>query len=119
GGFDFVSAGPPFSGAFMQEILKICNELDIGRFGYSSQSLHVIVEAMKFAFVDRGLLGDPDFVNMTSLLDDIASPDYITQLAKKIQMDSVLPNRSDYFPDDKEAREIRDRGTSHFTVVDK
>ena len=65
-GLTVVSAPPPSSGGVaLCEILEILDSYDMHRLGYhSAQSVHVMTEAMRHAFVDRNdFLGDPEFVS--------------------------------------------------------
>jgi gamma-glutamyltranspeptidase/glutathione hydrolase len=65
-GYVIQSAPPPSSGGTtLCEILEILEPFDMRAFGFhSAQSIHVMVEAMRHAYVDRNnFLGDPDFVN--------------------------------------------------------
>jgi gamma-glutamyltranspeptidase/glutathione hydrolase len=73
-GYDILSAPPPSSGGvIICEILNILEGYPISYLGFgSSQTVHVMAEAMRHAFVDRNTaLGDPDFVDnpISKLLD--------------------------------------------------
>jgi gamma-glutamyltranspeptidase len=63
-GFDIISSPPPSSGGtIICEILNILSGYPMADFGYhSAKSVHYMVEAMRKAYVDRTVLGDPDFV---------------------------------------------------------
>jgi len=63
---EILSAPPPSSGgATLCEILTILEYYDMHALGFhSAQSLHVMTEAMRHAFVDRNnFLGDPEFMH--------------------------------------------------------
>ncbi len=64
-GFHIISAPPPSSGGVVLcEILGILQGYDIRKMGFhSAEEVHVLVEAMRRAFVDRNdKLDDPDFI---------------------------------------------------------
>lgn len=76
-GYVFLSAPPPSSGgATMCEILNILAGYDMKGLGWhSAASVHLMIEAMRHAYLDRNTyLGDPAFV--TNPLDRLLSPDY-------------------------------------------
>ena len=73
-GFHVVSAPPPSSGGVVIcEILNILEGYPLKDWGFrSAQAVHVQIEAMRHAYVDRNsYLGDPDFVKnpLERLLD--------------------------------------------------
>ncbi|MEO8922411.1 MAG: gamma-glutamyltransferase [Caldimonas sp.] len=73
-GYHIVSAPPPSSGGVIVcEILNILEGYPLKEWGFhSAQGVHVQIEAMRHAYVDRNsYLGDPDFVKnpLDRLLD--------------------------------------------------
>ena len=73
-GFHIVSAPPPSSGGvIICEILNVLEGYPLKDWGFrSAQAVHVQIEAMRHAYVDRNsYLGDPDFVKnpLERLLD--------------------------------------------------
>ena len=73
-GYEIVSSPPPSSGGvIICEILNVLEGYPISYLGYgSAETVHVMVEAMRHAYVDRNsALGDPDFVDnpVSKLLD--------------------------------------------------
>jgi gamma-glutamyltranspeptidase / glutathione hydrolase len=73
-GVHIVSAPPPSSGGItLCEILHILEGYPLGEYGWgSARAIHVEIEAMRLAYVDRNhLLGDPAFVQnpLEQLLD--------------------------------------------------
>jgi gamma-glutamyltranspeptidase/glutathione hydrolase len=73
-GYHIVSAPPPSSGGVVIcEILNIVDGYPLKDWGFrSAQAMHVQIEAMRHAYVDRNsYLGDPDFVKnpLDRLLD--------------------------------------------------
>jgi gamma-glutamyltranspeptidase/glutathione hydrolase len=73
-GFQIISAPPPSSGGIVLcEILHVLEGYPLAEYGYgSARAVHVEIEAMRHAYVDRNnLLGDPSFVrNPTGQLLD-------------------------------------------------
>jgi gamma-glutamyltranspeptidase/glutathione hydrolase len=73
-GFHIVSAPPPSSGGVVVcEILNVLEGYPLADWGFrSAKAVHVQIEAMRHAYVDRNsYLGDPDFVSnpLAKLLD--------------------------------------------------
>lgn len=84
-GFTVVSAPPPSSGgATLCEILNIVEGYPIGQLGFNSaQTIHLMAEAMRHAYVDRNFqLGDPDFVK--NPLEKLLSKDYAAAIRARI-----------------------------------
>ncbi len=73
-GYHIVSAPPPSAGGVVLcEMLNVLEGYPLEEWGFRSpQAVHVQIEAMRHAYVDRNsVLGDPDFVSnpLTRLLD--------------------------------------------------
>jgi gamma-glutamyltranspeptidase/glutathione hydrolase len=84
-GFHVVSAPPPSSGGIaLCEMLQILEGYPLREYGWgSARAVHVEIEAMRHAYVDRNhLLGDPDFVRnpIAQLLD----PKYAESIRARI-----------------------------------
>jgi gamma-glutamyltranspeptidase/glutathione hydrolase len=115
-GYVFVSSPPPSSGGTtMCEILNILEGYDMKALGYhSAASVHLMVEAMRHAYMDRNTyLGDPAFV--TNPLDRLLSKDYAAQIRTKILPDKATPSKEvqpGIAPHEKTE-------TTHYSVVDK
>jgi gamma-glutamyltranspeptidase / glutathione hydrolase len=87
-GYVFLSAPPPSSGGVtLCEILNILEGYDMAALGFhSAQSIHVMVEAMRHAYLDRNTyLGDPAFV--TNPIDRLLSKDYAAEIRARILPD--------------------------------
>ena len=84
-GFTFLSAPPPSSGGTtLCEILNILEGYDLRGLGFrSAQSVHLMAEAMRHAFLDRNtFLGDPAFVQ--NPLERLLSKDYAAAIRSVI-----------------------------------
>lgn len=116
-GYDIVSMSPPSSGgAHIIQILNVMENADIGALGFaSSETLHIMAEAMRYAFADRSeFMGDPDFVKVP--LDKLTSKAY----AKTIY-DKILANKDCATPssDVKPGMMFKEgNNTTHYSVVD-
>lgn len=113
-GYEITSSPPPSSGGVI--ICEILNVLEFYPLSYlgagSAETVHVMVEAMRHAYVDRNsALGDPDFVdNPVSKLLDKA-------YAKDIR-DKIDPFRAGV------SQELMPKGfgeskeTTHYSIID-
>ncbi len=84
-GYTIVSAPPPSSGGTaLCEILNILEGYDLRALGVrSAQSVHLLIEAMRHAYLDRNTyLGDPAFVR--NPLDRLLSKEYAAAIRAKI-----------------------------------
>jgi gamma-glutamyltranspeptidase / glutathione hydrolase len=77
-----------------------------------AERAHLVVEALRRAFRDRGHLGDPDYVDMP--LELLLHPAYAAGLAATLRMDRATP--SEVFA----PLHVDDGGTqtTHFSVID-
>ena len=147
-GYDIVTAPPPSSGGIvLLEILNILSGYDLAHTGNdvvdalskslknvtaydmahagdrTPQQVHLIVEAFRRAYMDRGdYLGDPDFVPMP--LKQMADPDYAA--AWRATIDPLKPSPSATLarpagfmpPPPKVESSPESTQTTHFSVVD-
>jgi gamma-glutamyltranspeptidase/glutathione hydrolase len=115
-GYDVVSAPPPSSGGTtLCEILNILEGYDMKALGYhSAAAVHVMVEAMRHAYMDRNTyLGDPAFVR--NPLDRLLSKEYATQIRAQILPDRATPSR-----DVQPGRSPHEKTeTTHYSVLDE
>jgi gamma-glutamyltranspeptidase/glutathione hydrolase len=84
-GYEILSMPPPSSGGIhVIQILNLLEPYDLKFLGAgSSESIHLISEAMQIAFADRArLLGDPDFVRIPTV--GLLSKDYAAERRGKI-----------------------------------
>lgn len=112
-GFHLVTAPPPSSGGIaLAEIFNILSGWDYPALD-SVERIHLIVEAMRRAYRDRGeYLGDPDFVKVP--VDRLLSLDYAAGLRATIHPARATP--SDLLPPIGSKPERPD--TTHFSIVD-
>ena len=94
-GYHVISAPPPSSGGvILCEILGILQGYDLAAMGFhSAAEVHVLVEAMRHAYLDRNnRLGDPDFVKnpVAQLID----PAYTASVRKTIDPVNATPSSS-------------------------
>jgi gamma-glutamyltranspeptidase/glutathione hydrolase len=113
-GYVVVSAPPPSSGGTtMCEILNILEGYDMPALGFrSAQSVHLMTEAMRHAYLDRNTyLGDPAFI--ANPLERLLSRDYAAAIREKIG--AVATSSRDLAPG-VEPHEKSE--TTHYSVVD-
>ncbi len=84
-GYQIASAPPPSSGGTtLCEILQILEGYDLKGMGFhSAAAVHVMIEAMRHAYVDRNsLLGDPVFVH--NPVEKLLTPEYAALIRAQI-----------------------------------
>ena len=116
-GHEIITMPPPSSGGVaIIEMLNILEHYDLKSLGAgSSQTIHLMVEAMRRAFADRAeFLGDTDFVKVP--VAGLTSRKYADKLAATIDPDHASTSQEvkNGDPPPYESEE-----TTHFTVVDK
>ena len=120
-GYDIVTMPPPSSGGVaMVEMLNILSHFALAKQGrWSPETLHLMIEAMRRAYVDRArYLGDPDFVRMP--LARLESASYAADLAAHIdrtKATSSVDLGKDIITSTSVAAESDE--TTQFSVVDK
>ncbi|MCS3983724.1 gamma-glutamyltranspeptidase/glutathione hydrolase [Bradyrhizobium japonicum] len=115
-GYHVISAPPPSSGGVVIcEILNILEGYPLKELGYhSAQAVHVQIEAMRHAYVDRNsYLGDPDFVK--NPLDRLLDKNYATKIRAMID-----PNKAAISKDIKPGVAPHEgSNTTHYSIADK
>lgn len=115
-GYEIITAPPPSSGGTtICLILNILEGYPVRELGFhSSKGIHVLVEAMRHAYVDRNfLLGDPDFVD--NPVEQLLSASYAASIRSKI-----VPGRAGRSQGMKAtAFGAKGTETTHISVVDR
>ncbi|TPM07039.1 gamma-glutamyltransferase [Mesorhizobium sp. B2-3-11] len=114
-GYEIISSPPPSSGGvIICEILNVLEGYPLSYLGAgSAETVHVMVEAMRHAYVDRNsALGDPDFVDnpISKLLDKA--------YAKDIR-DKIDPFRAGVSQDLMPKGFGESKETTHYSIIDK
>ncbi|MER8442058.1 gamma-glutamyltransferase [Mesorhizobium sp. M1066] len=113
-GYEITSSPPPSSGGvIICEILNVLEDYPLSYLGVgSAETVHVMVEAMRYAYVDRNsALGDPDFIdNPVSKLLDKA-------YAKDIR-DKIDPFRAGVSQDLMPKGFGESKETTHYSIID-
>jgi gamma-glutamyltranspeptidase/glutathione hydrolase len=109
---ELISAPPPSAGgvAIAQSLLML-KQLPWQQ-GTQVQRTHLVVETLRRAYRDRGLLGDPDFIR--NPVQQLLAPAHIKTLLSNIDLNKATPSASlPAAPDWHEGDH-----TTHFTVLD-
>jgi gamma-glutamyltranspeptidase / glutathione hydrolase len=115
--YEIIGFPPPSSGgAHVAQILNILGHFEVpDRGAYSSDSIHLIAEAMKLAFADRAYwLGDPDFARVPR---GIVSRQYAETLAKRIDLQKASEVAT-HGPAEDFGTSAFEKHTTHFSVAD-
>ncbi|CAI7793060.1 unnamed protein product [Closterium sp. NIES-54] len=132
-GLDFLMAPPPSSGgAVILQVLKILQGYELPLASAGVLGLHRVVESLKHAFALRMHLGDPAFVNMTDVIQDMLSDEFAARLRSSIHDNITFPPEHYGHPEDESEEDkkrhphrhqlyaqLDDHGTSHTCVVDQ
>ncbi len=118
-GWHVISAPPPSSGGVIVcEMLNVLEGYPLKDWGFrSAAAVHVQIEAMRHAYVDRNsTLGDPDFV--VNPLARLLDPSYAAKIRAEID-----PNRAALSKDlapGVAPHELREgANTTHYSIVDR
>jgi gamma-glutamyltranspeptidase/glutathione hydrolase len=114
-GYDVISSPPPSSGGtIICEILNIVSGYPMSEYGFhSAKALHFMLEAMRHAYVDRTVLGDPDFVQ--NPIDYLLSDAHAEKVRAAIDPVAATPS-SKLAP----GQAPHEGGqTTHYSVVDR
>ncbi|XP_063066863.1 glutathione hydrolase 1 proenzyme-like [Engraulis encrasicolus] len=109
---------PPSSGAVLALIINILKGYNFGPDSVSTRekkvlTYHRIVEAFRFGYAKRSILGDPEFLNITDFVQNITSDSLASLFRSKIMDDTTQPE--DYY--EPEYYVADDHGTSHVSFI--
>lgn len=118
GDFSMVFPTAPASGPVLALILNILNGYKLSpesMMGLENQVLtyHRIVEAFRFGYAKRTLLGDLTYLNITDFVENMTSAAYANELHSKITDDTTHP--MEYYGPQFSVPD--NHGTSHLSVV--
>lgn len=126
-GYDIITSPPPSSGGIvLVEILNILSTYDLPKLGpdRSAAQIHLITEAFRRAYMDRGdYLGDPDFNDLP--LAQMADPKYADAWRATIDPSKPTPSAdlkrpAGFLPPPPAIPPVHESPqTTHFSVVDK
>ncbi|MDQ8182402.1 gamma-glutamyltransferase [Pelagicoccus sp. SDUM812005] len=115
-GYEIVSMPPPSSGGVhIVQILNILEAFDLKASGHNSaQTIHLMAEAMKFAYADRSKhLGDSDFNPIP--VDWLTSKEYAADIRSRMNTEKATPS-TEILPGEPIHEGL---DTTNYTVMDK
>src|SRR5271170_4226384 len=125
-GYDLITAPPPSSGGIvLVEILNILSTYDLPKLGpdRSTSQVHIIAEAFRRAYKDRGdYLGDPDFNTLP--IKQMANLKYAAAWRSSIDPTKPTPSKdlvrpAGFMPPPPQQSPTKESTqTTHFSIVD-
>ncbi|BET01284.1 gamma-glutamyltranspeptidase [Nesidiocoris tenuis] len=112
------TAPPPASGALLSHILHTLEGFkftpkDFSNDNSTIKTIHRVVESYKYAFAHRAMLGDPNFVNVTDIVEKLLSPAYGDAVRAKIDI-QPHPDPRHY---EALGQRLNEFGTNHVSVL--
>ncbi|XP_055681546.1 glutathione hydrolase 1 proenzyme-like isoform X2 [Lutzomyia longipalpis] len=110
---------PPGSGLLLGFIMKILKGYhftpeNIATKNETIRTYHRIIEAFKWTYGKRTEIGDPDFVDITQLINDLTSDEYAEQIRLKIEDTFTSQEPKDYGGN---FHISEDHGTAHISLL--
>jgi gamma-glutamyltranspeptidase/glutathione hydrolase/leukotriene-C4 hydrolase len=117
-GYKIIGSNAPFSGgALTMYTLNLLELFNLPKRSYDVETVHMIIESWKFAFSNRMALADPEFVNITSIIQELVSKDHASRIRPRI--DLAQTHDPTYYKDLNTEAPVSPQGTTHMSVVDK
>lgn len=113
--YNIISAPPPSSGGTtLCELLNIIEPYHLEQMGFhSANSIHYLVEAMRYAYYDRNnKLGDPNFIN--NPVKQLISKRHAAKIRKKIDDLFITPSYKL-----AGVMEHQSANTTHYSIIDR
>ncbi|ESN98953.1 hypothetical protein HELRODRAFT_162425 [Helobdella robusta] len=111
------SLKPPSSGVVLGLILNILAGYKMKPNAFASENMaltyHRLVEAFKYSYAGRSMLGDENFVNVTQLVEEMSSTQFAEFIRVKIDDRKTYDNASHYMD---AYNQFEDHGTAHISV---
>lgn len=114
---EIISMPPPSSGGVhLIQMLNVLEGFELSAMGHNSAAtIHVMTEAMKFAYADRSwYLGDPGFWKVP--VEGLTSKSYAAEIRNRIDLEKAR-TANEIGPGVPKQHE--GRNTTHFSVVDR
>ncbi|XP_039271689.2 glutathione hydrolase 1 proenzyme-like [Styela clava] len=116
--FTVISTAAPSGGNMLAYLLKILHEFNLSAEDLRQDEVltyHRIIEAMKFTYYKRNVLGDPDFCpNVNRILKEIITDEYCKNVREKIDDSQTHPLQ--YYGEDLTPVQ-EDHGTGHLGII--
>ncbi|KAJ7583221.1 gamma-glutamyltranspeptidase [Mycena floridula] len=103
----------PASGPVLLHMLNIMEHYHLT--SQTPLNFHRMVESLKFGFAARTRIGDPAFINDTSLMDEVPTKAFGDKIFHRLTDNTTHP--PEYY--NPIIDEVRDHGTMHLVTVDK
>ncbi|KAI7810440.1 glutathione hydrolase 1 proenzyme-like [Triplophysa rosa] len=116
--YTFHVPNAPFSGPVLAMILKILDGYNITRNSIQTNerkilTYHRIIEAFRFTYARKSELGDPQFVSITDIIQNMTSDETARSIRSRIDDTTTKPDS--YYG--KDISPPYDSGTSHLSII--
>jgi len=122
-GYEILGAPPPFGGVVVEMALNIVELYNFPKLGFNKESIHYMLEAFRFGYSDRMILGDPNFVpGIDEIVSIMLNKEHAALLRQKIDPNGRFQTFPPPYYEDIISNYTAvpdDHGTSHVSVVDK